>query len=243
MSRADRILDVLELLRAREATTVDAIAEALGVSRRTVLRDLSLLRARGWPIVGEPGPGGGVRLERERGVAAVHLGSDEVISLWLCAKLSVSVGSLPWSAAARSALDKVLASVPDGRRRALRRLLSRVVIGRPATPRIRAELGAPAPELLPAIERAFTGGCCLAFSYIDRHGRASRRRVEPHGLLLEAPAWYLLARDVESDGARMFRMDRIRRARVLTERTFQPDLEGLHAKARAQRGESPARGR
>jgi len=88
-------MDLAELLRGREAVTVEALAAELGVSRRSVLRDLATLRARGLPITGDPGPGGGVRLEGERGVTAVHLGIGEVVSLWLAARLSRAASDLP----------------------------------------------------------------------------------------------------------------------------------------------------
>jgi predicted DNA-binding transcriptional regulator YafY len=235
MSRADRVLDLLDFLRANDAMPVAQIASALGVSRRTVLRDLAMLRERGWPIRAEAGPGGGVLLERDRGLAAVHLAADEIASLWLASRLSGSVSQLPWSAAARSALAKVFASLPNDRGKVLRQLLRRVVVGRSATARVLEVLGAPPPELLVAFENAFSHDACLAFDYTDRRGHRSRRIVEPHGLLLEAPAWYLLARDAESRDARMFRMDRIRRPRVLPERRFTPDFEGLRRQAHEQR--------
>lgn len=238
MPRVDRVLDLLEYLRAHETTTVAQIAEALGVSTRTVLRDLATLRDRGWPIRSDTGPGGGVMLERDRGVAAVHLKVDEIASLWLAVQLSVSVSLLPWSASSRAALDKIFASLPKERARTLRQIVKRVLVGRPASERIRAELASPAPELLVAFEAAFSQDACLAFDYTDRHGNKTRRSVEPHGLLVEAPAWYLLTRDTESGEARMFRMDRIRHARVLSERRFTPDFEGLKRQALEQRAET-----
>lgn len=228
-------MDLLELLRASDALTVEAMAERLSVSRRTILRDLALLRDRGWPIRSDSGPGGGVSLDRDRGMRAVHLAVDEVAALWLAAMLSLSAGTLPWSRAARSALDKVLSSVPEERQRRLRHLVRRVVIGHAATPSVVSELGHPQPELLAAFEMAFTDNLRLAFHYVDRHGKASTRRVEPHGLLLEPPAWYLLTRDAESGEPRMFRMDRIRRARVLRNEPFVPDFEGLKRQYLAQR--------
>lgn len=81
-----------------------ALAEEFGVRERTLLRDLATLRQRGLPITGEPGPGGGVRLEGDRGVAAVHLTIVEVIALWLAATLSREASNLPRGEDARSAL-------------------------------------------------------------------------------------------------------------------------------------------
>jgi predicted DNA-binding transcriptional regulator YafY len=238
MARVERVMRLQDFLRAHEATTVAEIAAALEVSVRTVHRDLATLRDQGVPISSDSGPGGGVRLERDRGLTAVHLSLEEVVSLWLAANLSATASALPWGRAARSGLEKLFASVPKERARGMRELCRRVVVGRPASARVLAELGTPPEELLAVFEHAFRERVCLAFDYRDRHGQATRRLVEPHGLLVEAPAWYVLARDVEKSAARIFRMDRIRRARVVPERSFVPDMEGLKAQAFAQRQEA-----
>lgn len=227
MVRVGRVFRLLELLRGVESTTVGAAAEALGVTGRTVLRDLATLREAGWPIQGEGGPGGGIRLERESGVTAVHLTEDEVAALWLSSHLAASVSLMPWSGATRAALHKLLASLPRERARSVRALVRRVHVGRPASPRIQAELGHPPAELLGAFEKAFGKRVCLAFQYRDRLGRETHRCVEPHGLMVEAPAWYVLARDTASGAARLFRMDRIRRAHPVMERPFVPDFEAV----------------
>lgn len=223
MSRADRLLNLIDLLRGREGTSVEALASELGVTARTVHRDLALLRDRGLPITGEPGPGGGVRLEGDRGVTAVHLSTEEVASLWLSARLSRLTSDLPWSDSARSGMAKLLGSLPRAKARALRTMCRRVVVGAPASPRVRAGAGAPPAELLRLFERAFTDGIGLGFAYVDREGRATSRRVEPHGLLVEPPVWYVIARDVDKDAPRTFRMDRIARPRLLPEIQFRPD--------------------
>jgi predicted DNA-binding transcriptional regulator YafY len=223
MPRAQRVFELLELVRGREEVTVPEIAACLGVSERSVFRDLSLLRELGFPIRGEGGPGGGVRLERERGVSAVHLRDDEVVALWLSAHLSRMATALPWGRAARSGLDKLFASVPRARARQLRALCQRVVVGAPASAAVRSGAAEPPPELLGKFERAFTTGVCLAFDYRDRHGRVSSRHVEPHGLLVEPPVWYVLAYDLDRAAPRTFRMDRIRRPSLLESRPFQPN--------------------
>lgn len=77
-------------------------------------------------------------------------------------------------------------------------------------------------EIVGAFERAFTAELALSFHYVDREGERSRRRVEPHGLLVNPPIWYVLAHDLERDAPRMFRVDRISRPKVLEDVPFTP---------------------
>jgi predicted DNA-binding transcriptional regulator YafY len=218
-------MELVDLLRGRDATTVGKLAEELGVSRRTLLRDLAALRDRGMPISGEAGPGGGVRLEGDRGIAAVHLSLSEVVAIWLGARLSRASSDLPWGEAANSGMAKLLGSLPAAKVRELRALCRRVIVGQPASANIRAGAGATPPELLRLFEQAFSGGVGLAFHYTDREGRDSSRRVEPHGLLVEPPVWYVLARDIDKGEPRTFRMDRIARPRLLPDVVFRPDIQ------------------
>jgi predicted DNA-binding transcriptional regulator YafY len=225
MPRAERLMELADLLRGRAGTTVGALARELAVSRRTLLRDLSTLRGRGMPISGDAGPGGGVRLEGDRGLAAVHLSLTEVVALWLSARLSQGASDLPWGKAATSGMAKLLGSIPTAKARTLRALCRRVIVGLPASAKIRAGAGRSSPELLALFEEAFSAGLGLGFHYTDREGQKTNRRIEPHGLLVEPPVWYVLARDVDKGEPRMFRMDRIARPRILPEVTFRPDLQ------------------
>jgi predicted DNA-binding transcriptional regulator YafY len=229
MPRAERLMELADLLRGRDVTTVRDLAEELGVSRRTLLRDLGALRERGMPISGEAGPGGGVRLEGDRGLAAVHLSLVEIVAIWLGVRLSQAASDLPWGEAADSAMAKLLASLPAPKARALRALCRRVIVAEAASPRIRAGAGATPPELLRLFEEAFSSGLGLGFQYSDREQRKTNRRVEPHGLLVHTPVWYVLARDVEKNEPRTFRMDRITRPRILREISFRPDIRIIQA--------------
>ncbi|HET9954965.1 MAG TPA: WYL domain-containing protein [Polyangiaceae bacterium] len=229
VSRAERLLQLSDLLRGTEGSTVAQLANQLGVSRRTLLRDLASLRDRGMPISSDVGRGGGVRLEGDRGLTALHLSVSEVVAIWLAARLSREASELPWAEAANSGMAKLLASLPKPKSRALRALCRRVIVGRPASANVRAGIGAPPPELLRLFEEAFSAGLGLAFHYTDREQKVSIRRVEPHGLLVETPAWYVLARDIDKAEPRMFRMDRIARARILPDVEFKPDLRVIQA--------------
>jgi predicted DNA-binding transcriptional regulator YafY len=224
MSRAERLLDLAGRLRAHDETTVATLSDELGVSRRTLLRDLGTLRERGMVITGETGPGGGVRLERDRGVTAVHLSLPEVVAMWLAARLSQETSDLPWGAAASSGLSKLLGSLPASKARELRALCRRVIVGKPASAAIRSGASTAPPELLGLFETAFSKGLGLGFLYTDREARTTSRRVEPHGLLVETPVWYVLARDVDKGEPRTFRMDRITRPKLLRDVSFRPDL-------------------
>lgn len=220
MVRVERVERLRELLMASDRTTVIELAASMGVSVRTMRRDLAYLRERGLDIEGEAGSGGGIRLRRDRGVTAVHMTFDEIIALWTAASLMRRASALPWSGAAKSALEKLLASVPSQRAKELRGLLRRVMIGPPASDRVAQSARASDTELLPCVEDALRRRYAISFDYEDREGRRSRRITEPHGLLIQPPVWYILAFDVEKSEPRMFRMDRISRVAALKKHVF-----------------------
>lgn len=224
MTRAERMFVLSDLLRAKGATTVRELARELDVHERTVRRDLSLLREQGMLITAEPGPGGGIRLERPQR-SSVVLSTDEAVALWMLVQLSRVATHLPWGDAARSGVSKLLAGLPTERSKELRALSKRVAVGKPASETVRLGAGPPTAELLGYFEQAFREGYGLGFQYRDRNGEESRRRIEPHGLLVESPVWYILARDVDKQAPRMFRMDRITRPRILKDVRFRPDGE------------------
>lgn len=205
------------------------------MSLRTLYRDIGALRERHVPVEAEPGPGGGVRIDARRATTQVRFREPEVVALWLSAELAKRAGAaLPWGRAADAGLDRIFAALPEVRRRELRVLLRRVVVAEWAPDSVRAGAGAPPPELVSVFEEAFTSRLGLAFDYVDRHGAPSRRRVEPHGLLVYPPVWYVLAFDVDKQEPRMFRMDRVARPRVARDLAFVPRQEVVEAMRTAE---------
>jgi predicted DNA-binding transcriptional regulator YafY len=81
------------------------------------------------PIDGKAGPGGGVRLDDDRGQAAVNLSITEIVALWLGARLSRCASDLPWSEDANARMSKLPGSLPTKKARALRALCRRVISG------------------------------------------------------------------------------------------------------------------
>ncbi len=79
--RADRLISIMLLLQKRKRVTTRELAEELGVSPRTIFRDLVALGANGFPIYAEHGPGGGVCLIEEYRDGLKTLTMDEVDAL------------------------------------------------------------------------------------------------------------------------------------------------------------------
>jgi predicted DNA-binding transcriptional regulator YafY len=225
MSSLERRETLVQLLRRRGDWTIDDLANELGVSRRTILRDVNHLRERGFEISGMSGPGGGLHLEATSVLVTSHLQTDEVIALILSVAVARATTSIPFADGADRALAKIEAALPRHRVAELQRLMQRVLIG-DTVPDVRIAPTRIDPTLVVVFEDAFTSGRLLTFSYTDREGRRTRRKVEPHGLLVRAPLWYVIAWDSRRNAPRLFRADRMRRPSVIEE-TFLPRPHAL----------------
>lgn len=226
LGRGERLDALIALIRASEGISMTELALELAVSVRTVRRDVSLLRERGMQIEGDRGRGGGIRFARFAPLPPLQLDAQQAVGLWLSVQLARRVSGLPFSRGSHAAMGKVLAALPPERRHQLRLMCRRIVVGTGASPAMRESFGTIAPTLLDAFERCFREGVCLRFEYTDREGAASYRRVEPHGIFVRPPFWYVLAVDIdkpEADAKRMFRMDRIANPRPHA-RQFEPSM-------------------
>lgn len=210
---------LLTLLRRRGDWTVGDLADELEVSRRTILRDVNQLRDRGFDISGMSGPGGGVHLEATSVMITSQLDTDEVVALIMSVAISRATTWIPFADGAERALAKIEAALPRQRVGELQRFMQRVLIG-DSIPQPGATAAIDS-ALVATFENAFTKSQLLAVDYVDREGRRTRRRVEPHGLLVRAPLWYVIAWDPRRNAPRLFRADRIRRP-FITEQTFLP---------------------
>lgn len=200
--------ELLQRLRRRTFWTVGELARELDVSRRTILRDLNDLRDRGFHLTSMTGPGGGVHLEPTSVMVTSHLDGDEVVALILSVALARANPQMPFAAGAEGALRKIEAALPSRRAAELQTFMERILIG-DQSPISANDLGTIDGDLVATFERAFTERRRLRFEYTDAHGRVSTRTVEPHGLLVRPPAWYVVAWDPTPDAARLFRADRM----------------------------------
>ena len=216
MRTMDRRDQLLQLLRRRADWTAAGLARELGVSRRTVLRDLGGLREAGFDLATFSGPGGGVRLNPTSIMITSQLRASEVVALIVSVEIARAAKTVPFAAGAQQALAKIEQALPASRAGELRTLRERILVGEPSKD---ARPAAIDPALVEAFENAFTSTRLLAFTYRDQQGRRSKRQVEPHGLLVRPPLWYVLAWDTGKNAPRLFRADRIS-APAVSDHTF-----------------------
>jgi predicted DNA-binding transcriptional regulator YafY len=218
-SRLERLEELKGLLKARDHSTAGDLAAELGVSRRTLHRDLGVLRDSGVPIEADRGRGGGMRLHRNWALGRVHLSAAEAIDLLLSIAIAEQMGSPVLLRHLAGIKRKIVASFGDAHQGKIRSLRSRILIGPPASEQVAASYRASPRRTHAGLAEAFFTTRCASIQYIDRQGTATAREVEPHFLFLTLPAWYLLAWDRLRGAIRHFRIDRIS-AVTLLEPTF-----------------------
>jgi predicted DNA-binding transcriptional regulator YafY len=201
-----RLLRLLSLLEVRPDWTGTELAGRLGITPRTLRRDIHKLRGLGYPVYATPGVAGGYRLGAGAALPPLLLDDDEAVAVALSLRTAAShavTGVAEASARALAKLDQVLPS----------RLRGRATAVSQAT----VPLTGPGPivdaEALTTVARACRGREQLAFSYHGREGQ-SDRRVEPHRLVQAGYRWYLVARDLDRADWRTFRLDRIEAPRL-----------------------------
>ncbi len=222
MNTHDRREALIGWLRGRPSATAGQAAARFGVTQRTILRDIEALRARGEQIVSSSGPGGGFQVDGCSRLPAVRLTVEEVVGLTLAAGMARQVTTgIPYARVAEQAVDRLIATLPRERAAELRRLMQRITVGAPASAQVSASLGEVEDGFLSKFEAAFSRSRVLSFAYTDRLDQATTRVVEPHGLLLQLPIWYVIAHDRLRDAPRMFRVDRMRHV-ALCDEGFEP---------------------
>jgi predicted DNA-binding transcriptional regulator YafY len=219
-----RLLRLLALLQARREWGGGELADRLGVSGRTIRRDIERLRELGYPVESLTGPAGGYRLRPGTEIPPLLLDDDEAIAiavgLGTAARSSVT-GIEETAVRALVKLEQVLPTHLSRRVRAL----GSAVVSPPA--------GGPTvdPHHLTVIAAACRDSECVRFAYRSRDGTESRREVEPHALVNFGRRWYLVAWDRGREDWRSFRVDRLARPASTGTRFAARDLPASDAAA------------
>jgi predicted DNA-binding transcriptional regulator YafY len=196
------MLRLLSLLQTRREWSGAELADRLGVTDRTVRRDIDRLRELGYPVDATTGTAGGYRLASGRDLPPLLLEDDEAVAIAVGLR-TASSGVHGVEEAAVRALAK-LEQVLPARLRAQVAAVGSATVAMPE-----GAVASADPETVAVLAIACRDHELVSFDYRRRDGTASRRRVEPHSLVTAYRRWLLLAFDPQADDWRIFRVDRI----------------------------------
>jgi predicted DNA-binding transcriptional regulator YafY len=204
------VLQLLGLMQSRRVWSGEELAERLGVTTRSVRRDVERLRDLGYPVHASKGHGGGYQLGAGAALPPLLLDPDEAVAMAVCLRLAAggSVAGVGESALrALSKLDQVMPA----------RLRSQVSAVHDATVTLTPNYAdTPVePDVLMALARACRDREHVTAGYVDRSGAATERRLEPYQLVTTGRRWYLLAYDRDRQDWRSLRLDRMHDVRAL----------------------------
>ncbi|WP_030377382.1 MULTISPECIES: helix-turn-helix transcriptional regulator [unclassified Streptomyces] len=198
-----RILTLLSLLQSPREWPGGELAERLGVSRRTVRRDVERLRELGYPVRASRGADGGYRLVAGTAMPPLVLDDEEAVAIAVGLRAGAGHAVEGVDEASVRALAKLEQVLPS-------RLRHRVAALQTATTALTSGDGPRiAPETLTVIASAIAGRERLRFAYCAADGAESRRLTEPYRLVSTERRWYLVAYDLGREDWRTFRVDRI----------------------------------
>jgi predicted DNA-binding transcriptional regulator YafY len=210
MRRADRLFQLVQTLRTRRFATGAQLATTLGVSKRTVYRDVADLVGTGVPIRGEAGVG--YQLERGFELPPLTFTSEELEGLALGARFVSAWADPELASAVGTAMTKIEAAIPEP----LRRSLLDTPLFTPAF-----EHAAEMAANVGLLRRAIAEHRVIHFAYTRRDGAQSVRDVRPLGLYFWGKKWTLAAWCEMRTDYRSFRPD-LMRDLLLLDRIFDP---------------------
>lgn len=207
MRRADRLFQVIQLMRRRPVVTAAAIARELEVSERTVYRDIRDLVISGVPIDGEAGVG--YTLRRGFDLPPLMFTAPEIEAMVLGVRVVTSWGDPALAKAAGDALARVEAALPDW-------LKAKMA----STPLYAPGFHVPERlmEALSTIRSAIHEQRKIHLDYTDAGGAATDRVVRPLGLFFWGSGWSMAGWCEMRTDFRNFRLDRMATIDVLDEK-------------------------
>ena len=200
---SSRTLQLLSLFQTHRYWSGAELAERLGVSVRTLRRDVDRLRELGYPVEANRGVDGGYELAPGATLPPLAVDDDEAVALAIGLRTAAQGAVAGIEESSIRALTKVMQVMPPRLRQRVDALNAVTV---PA-------VGDPGPTVDAAVLTAVAQACwdeeVVRFSYTGRGGETTDRRVEPHRLVSLGRRWYLVAFDLGRKDWRSFRLDRL----------------------------------
>jgi predicted DNA-binding transcriptional regulator YafY len=217
---SSRTLRLLSLLQNHRFWPGIDLAERLGVSPRTLRRDVDRLRELGYPVRAHRGVDGGYQLAAGAALPPLVIDDEEAVAVAVALHTAAAQGAVSGIAeSAVRALAKVTQVMPAGLRRHVEALTAMSV---PATWGPGASASAVDPGILTVLALACRDSERIRFPYTAADETRTRRYAEPHRLVSLGGRWYLVGYDLTRQDWRTFRTDRIAGPPRATGERFRP---------------------
>lgn len=205
-STSFRILALLELLQRQPQTSGSELAARLGMTRRTLRRDVSLLQSLGVPVVSMRGRDGGYQLLRGYRMAPMPFTHEEATALVIGLKSARAMvaSSDVVSESALAKLEGVLSEETRNMVRAVRRAVAMEVSTQPSID----------AQVLTSLSLSVDRRQRVRIRYLGQTGEATDREVDPYGVAFLNDHWYMAGYCHIRDELRAFRVDRIAAAQL-----------------------------
>jgi len=205
---SSRTLRLLSLLQTRRHWPGEELAGQLRVSPRTLRRDIDRLRELGYPIQAQRGVAGGYRLAAGSALPPLVVDDEEAVALALGLQAAAQGAVEGIAESSVRALAKVVQVMPARLRRRVQAL------GAMTVPASWEAMGGAAqasvdPEVLTTLALACRDTERIRFSYTAAGSQPTERHVEPHRLVLLGRRWYMAGYDLDRQGWRSYRLDRL----------------------------------
>ena len=228
-----RTLRLLSLLQNHRHWPGSELAGRLGVSARTLRRDVDRLRELGYPVAAQRGVEGGYQLAAGAALPPLVIDDEEAVALAVGLQAAAEGAVEGISESSVRVLAKVVQVMPARLRHRVEALRAMTVSASwgddPAGPGVD-------PQVLTAVALACRDDEQLRFSYTAANGRHTDRWVEPHRLVCLGRRWYLVAYDLTRQDWRSFRVDRLAAPRGTGSRFRPRDLPAPDAAAFVRAG-------
>lgn len=215
--RIHRLLRLITLLQRDEPNTTESLMSDLGVSRRTLFRDLQILEASGVPYRHDRDQG--YRLDRNFYLPPINLTVPETLGLMMLGKYAASQLDRPLARSALSAIYKLIATTPDPIRQACTELMANVSFA----PDVRPE-GDKETRFHTLLQRCIDQGRSCRFVYqCPVEDQALHAMLDPYLLHFVNRAWYVLGYVDVYDEVRMLKLVRFVELEPTDERFDKPE--------------------
>jgi predicted DNA-binding transcriptional regulator YafY len=212
---SSRTLRLLSLLQTHRYWSGHELAQRLGVSVRTLRRDIDRLRELGYPVEAHRGVDGGYQLAAGAALPPLAIDDDEAVALAIGLRAAAQGAVAGIEESSIRALTKLVQVMPKRLRRRVDALNAMTLPGGwNSGPTVDA-------DVLTTVAQACRDEVRMRFSYTSRGAEETARHVEPHRLVSLGRRWYLVAFDLTRLDWRSFRLDRITEPRITGAR-FRP---------------------